>query len=264
MTTTKVPVCPDHGQLMFPGRVDSDTMELAWVCLCTADGGRPMCQAVSPLSKRRCEKPDLHRRTDKTITHQNGQLTWGEVDPGVWNNLDRQPHIDTTSATDNYKHSGPLFDITSLKRVFLNDRLQAHAYTAGHEPTETIIDEMRQAALAQWWRDTAEAEISQTVAKAIEYGSTDLIDIGRSIARVADLEVEDDEAAEMGIFFYLEGKLSRWRSALERGDRPSDDTLLDIGVYARMAQRIRHSGGWPGVDDNEHTYQQNTYGGEPQ
>ena len=262
MTTTKVPVCPDHGQPMFPGRMNSETMELAWVCLCTADGGRPMCQAVSPLSKRRCEKPDSHRRTDKAITHQNGRVTWSEVSP----EFDRQPHIDMTSATDNYKLSGPLSDITSFRRVFLTEFVadSNNDISAGHEPTETIIDEMRQAALAQWWRDTAEAEISQTVAKAIEYGSTDLIDIGRSIARVADLEVEDDEAAEMGIFFYLEGKLSRWRSALERGDRPSDDTLLDIGVYARMAQRIRHSGGWPGVDDNEHTYQQNTYGGEPQ
>jgi hypothetical protein len=31
----------------------------------------------------------------------------------------------------------------------------------------------------------------------------------------------------------------------------SDDSLFDIGVYVRMAQRIRHSGGWPGIDLNE-------------
>ncbi len=105
--------------------------------------------------------------------------------------------------------------------------------------------------LAAWWRRTAEAEIEQTVAKAVEYGSTDLIDIGRSLARVAGREVDDEEAAEMGVFFYLEGKLSRWRSTLERGDRPSLDTLLDIGVYARMAQRIRYAGSWPGTEEEE-------------
>jgi hypothetical protein len=30
-----------------------------------------------------------------------------------------------------------------------------------------------------------------------------------------------------------------------RGDRPSDDTPYDIGVYVRMAQRVRDVGGWP-------------------
>jgi hypothetical protein len=99
--------------------------------------------------------------------------------------------------------------------------------------------------LAQWWRDTAESEIKQTVAKAVEYGATDLIDIGQTLARVAGRTIGDAEAAEWGIFFYLEGKLSRWRSAIERGDLPSFDTLLDIGVYARMAQRVRQEGGWP-------------------
>lgn len=99
--------------------------------------------------------------------------------------------------------------------------------------------------LAGWWLQKAESEVAQTVAKAVEYGATDLVDIGKSLARVAGREVTDQEAAEWGIFFYLEGKLSRWRSALERGDRPSDDTLLDVGVYARMAQRNREAGGWP-------------------
>lgn len=103
--------------------------------------------------------------------------------------------------------------------------------------------------LADWWRETAESEIKQTVAKAIEYGATDLIDIGRSLARVAGREVDDQTAAEWGIFFYLEGKLSRWRSAMERGDVASFDTLLDIGVYARMAQRVRQVGSWPGTED---------------
>lgn len=141
----------------------------------------------------------------------------------------------------------------------------------GNSPTFMAVDEVRQHLggpdpvlalqaqagrstsgaheLAEWWRETAENEIEQTVAKAVEYGATDLIDIGRTLARVAGREIPDSEAAEWGIFFYLEGKLSRWRSAIERGDLPSFDTLLDIGVYARMAQRVRMTGGWPGTED---------------
>ena len=33
-------------------------------------------------------------------------------------------------------------------------------------------------------------------------------------------------------------------------DPVSDDTLGDIGVYVRMAQRVRSHGGWPGVPND--------------
>jgi hypothetical protein len=107
----------------------------------------------------------------------------------------------------------------------------------------------RRIELTRWWMETAGAEVDKTVDKAIEYGSTDLIDIGLMLARTMRRDVDEQEAAELGVFFYLIGKIARWQSAIERGDRPSDDTLLDIGVYVRMAQRIRSAGGWPGVED---------------
>lgn len=105
--------------------------------------------------------------------------------------------------------------------------------------------------LAGWWRAQAETEIEMVVAKAIEYGgagaSIDLIDIGRDLARIAGREVGDEEATELGIYFYLRGKLSRWTAAVMEGRRVSDDTLTDLGVYVRMAQRTREVGGWPSV-----------------
>lgn len=101
--------------------------------------------------------------------------------------------------------------------------------------------------LREWWTQTAEDEIALTVPKAVEYGATDLIDIGLMLARTMRRNVTEEEAAELGVFFYLIGKIARWQSAIERGERPSDDTLLDIGVYVRMAQRIRDAGGWPGT-----------------
>lgn len=99
--------------------------------------------------------------------------------------------------------------------------------------------------LAQWWQDQATAEINKTVPKTQEYGATDLIEIGRTMATNMGREVSDEEATELGIYFYLVGKLARWTDAVRRQDRPSDDTLFDLGVYVRMVQRVREVGGWP-------------------
>lgn len=104
-----------------------------------------------------------------------------------------------------------------------------------------------EAALTAWWMDKAEQETRAVVPKAVEYGATDLRDIGRDLADCMGREVTDEEATELGIFFYLRGKLSRWVDAVKRGDRPSDDTIYDIGVYCRMAQRNRDVGNWPGL-----------------
>ena len=102
--------------------------------------------------------------------------------------------------------------------------------------------------LRQWWLGQAENEIKRTVPKAVEYGATDLVDIGRDLARCMGRTVSDEEAAELGIFFYLRGKMSRWVDAVARGERVSDDTMFDLGVYVRMAQRVRSHGGWPGIN----------------
>lgn len=107
--------------------------------------------------------------------------------------------------------------------------------------------------LAQWWRDAAESEIAQTVAKATEYSGLggglpqDLVDFGRQIAFVQRREHDytDAELAEVGVWAYIQGKVNRWSSALRNGQAVSDDTLLDIGVYVRIAQRIRATGQWP-------------------
>jgi len=105
--------------------------------------------------------------------------------------------------------------------------------------------------LARWWAERAEEEIRRTVPKAIEYGSTDLVQIGRTLADTLGRQVSDEEAAELGIYFYCVGKLARWSDAVRRGERPSDDTLFDLGVYVRMAQRVRDAGGWPGHPSEE-------------
>lgn len=108
-------------------------------------------------------------------------------------------------------------------------------------------------ALRDWWVDIAHKEVEAITDKMSEYGgagrAVDLIDIGRDLLRAMAAPaayVESEElCAEVGIYFYLRGKIARWTAALVEGRRVSDDTLHDIGVYARMAQRVRETGGWP-------------------
>jgi hypothetical protein len=103
--------------------------------------------------------------------------------------------------------------------------------------------------LTQWWMKSAHDEIVPMAAKMVEYGGNgraeDLLQIGHTLAATQNRKVDDEEATELGIYFYLVGKMARWTAAVVEGDRPSDDTLHDISIYTRMAQRARHSGGWP-------------------
>jgi hypothetical protein len=102
-----------------------------------------------------------------------------------------------------------------------------------------------------WWVTLACEEAEKVVPKAIEYGATDLVEIGRTLGDAARLDgLTEAQQAELGVYFYLVGKMARWTDAIKTGRQVSDDTLHDIGVYVRMAQRIRAAGSWPGVDLN--------------
>lgn len=104
--------------------------------------------------------------------------------------------------------------------------------------------------LQGWWVDKAEAEISDMLKKTGEYGgqgrALDLIGIGQDLAHAAGRgAVGDAEATELGIWFYIRGKVGRAMAAISDGRMPSDDTVHDLLVYGRMIQRTREAGGWP-------------------
>lgn len=101
--------------------------------------------------------------------------------------------------------------------------------------------------ITQWWLDRAAEEAKSVVPKAVEYGSNSLMQMGRKLAQLKGREVSDEEALELGCWFNAVQKVERWTDSVMRGERPSDDTLYDIGVYLKMAQRIRDTGSWPGV-----------------
>lgn len=105
--------------------------------------------------------------------------------------------------------------------------------------------------LTDWWRSQSEAEIEAVVPKAVEYSSVDLAMLGEWLMAFnpglwagAGAEERRAIAAEMGTAFYIMGKVARMVGAYSEGRIPSDDTLHDIAVYTKMAQRIRHTGQW--------------------
>lgn len=117
---------------------------------------------------------------------------------------------------------------------------------ATREPSPVRHGESGESDLAQWWSATAGRDATAVVPKAIEYGSRDLTEMGRTLVRVGGREADDAYAAEVGAWFYALGKMARWTAAIERGDRVSEDTLVDLSTYVMMVRRIRDAGSWPG------------------
>lgn len=94
-----------------------------------------------------------------------------------------------------------------------------------------------------WWMNTAERHADMVTPKMAEYGSRDLVEIGREFAALAGREGLDDTVAyEVGVFFYLRGKVARWSAAVGRGEQVSQDTLDDIVAYSMMVLHNREEG----------------------
>ena len=101
--------------------------------------------------------------------------------------------------------------------------------------------------LYRWWMDLAHTEAEAAAAKAAEYGSNSMTELGHEINKIANrAPITDAEATELACYFYIKGKIGRWSDSILSGTRVSDDTIHDIGVYVRMVQRVRSNGGWPG------------------
>lgn len=94
-----------------------------------------------------------------------------------------------------------------------------------------------------WWMNTAERHADMVTPKMAEYGSRDLVEIGREFAALAGREGLDDTVAyEVGVLFYSRGKLARWSAAVGRGEQVSQDTLDDIIAYSMMVLHNREEG----------------------
>lgn len=148
----------------------------------------------------------------------------------------------TSAAANGHRTAAPTADTPSFEQI---------AHLAQVRPLtdrERTLPEWADK-LVDWWCTTATDDITGSIAKVVEYGGSgaayDLQATGRDLAAMNGRTVDDQEATELGILFYLSSKVNRWMAAVIDGRRPSDDTLLDITYYAMMARRNRAVGGWP-------------------
>ena len=114
-----------------------------------------------------------------------------------------------------------------------------------HADIDAAANQRMVDALTDWWMERARQEVEQVGPKAVEYGPNSMIEVGRAMGRMSGRDLSDEEAIEVACMFYISGKLGRWVDAVAHGKRPSDDTVHDIGIYIKMAQRNREVGGWP-------------------
>jgi hypothetical protein len=96
---------------------------------------------------------------------------------------------------------------------------------------------------AEWWIATSEEALDTMMPKVREYGSTDLQIVGEAMMKMMPQLEGKVTPAELGIAFYLLGKVGRVIGGYVDGHAPSDDTWYDIEVYAKMARRTRETGG---------------------
>jgi hypothetical protein len=108
-----------------------------------------------------------------------------------------------------------------------------------------VSEELTTKDLAAWWQAEVQKEIESVVPKAIEYGSADLKVIGYALSQMIG-EPKGVTPDELGIAFYVLGKVARLVGGYADGRRPSDDTWHDIAIYTKMAQFAREHNGWGG------------------
>jgi len=99
--------------------------------------------------------------------------------------------------------------------------------------------------LADWWLEETKLELDSVLPKAIEYGSADLKVIGFALSQMIG-EPKGVTNDELGIAFYVLGKVARLIGGYADGRSPSTDTWHDIAIYTKMAQYARENGGWGG------------------
>lgn len=97
----------------------------------------------------------------------------------------------------------------------------------------------------RWWVDLVDKEAPTIQAKANEYGSNSLAQMGHLFARAQGRGTTEAEALEIGSFIYAYGKLQRVGDAILQGKLPSTDTWKDLAIYSSMSLYIRETGQWP-------------------
>jgi len=111
----------------------------------------------------------------------------------------------------------------------------------GKEPDDSLGGDFE-----TWWLDLVSEHAPTIQAKAEEYGTNSLVEVGRLYARARGRDqIEPAEAIELGCAVYAYGKIQRVIDACLKDRLPSEDTWRDAMVYAAMALYTREHGRWP-------------------
>lgn len=96
------------------------------------------------------------------------------------------------------------------------------------------------------WLDELEARIgSETLRKAVQYGSADLEVMGAAMVLLLPEDSRDRRLGlQMAVGFYCLGKVARLFGAFEQGHSPTADDWFDLHVYAKMGLKIMETGRW--------------------
>lgn len=100
--------------------------------------------------------------------------------------------------------------------------------------------------IKKWWDLTSQNELDSLMPKMVEYSSHDLRIMGDVLLEFKPELRGQVHPEEIAIAFYALGKIARIMGAYTDGAVPSDDSWHDLSIYARMAQRVRDAGSWPG------------------
>lgn len=111
----------------------------------------------------------------------------------------------------------------------------------------TLPDETQQKVTElKTWLDGLETKIgSETLRKAVQYGSADLEVMGHGMCILLGIEPPDRVLAlQSAIAFYCLGKVARILGAFEQGHSPTHDDWFDLHVYAKMGLKVMETGKW--------------------
>lgn len=113
-----------------------------------------------------------------------------------------------------------------------------------HQPD--LVFETDSSDFEKWWTELVRQHAGTIQAKAEEYGTNSLVEVGRLYARARGRDpVGIAEAVELGCAVYAYGKMQRVIDALLKDRLPSEDTWRDAMIYAAMALFAREHGHWP-------------------
>lgn len=110
-----------------------------------------------------------------------------------------------------------------------------------------LPDQTKQRALdlKQWLADLEEKIGTETIRKAVQYGSADLKVMGNAMVLLLPPEHRSEQLGlQMAIAFYALGKVARVFGAFEQGHSPTHDDWFDLMVYAKMGLKVMETGRW--------------------